>query len=270
MRPLTGVLLRFMVIASGPLLPGVAFGQAGASAPGTAKPLRFEVASIKPSKPGSRNRTLLTDPNGRFTAETATLRMLVTFAYGVRDFQVTGGPRWIDSDAFDIFAKSETKASRAQLLQMVQSLLADRFGMRLHRETKELPVLALVIGRNGPKLKPTNSDEEQTRSMKGLQGGRGELTGLGANMGSLANRLSATMGRVVVDRTGLTGTYDFHLRWTPDDAQPMQAADQPAAESEPGPSIITALQEQLGLKLEAQKGPVDIVVIDSVERPSAN
>jgi uncharacterized protein (TIGR03435 family) len=247
-------------------LVNIPVSQAQSSAD-TAKILRFEVASIKSGKPGSVRKSLLTDPNGRFTTENATLRMLVTFAYSVHDFQVLGGPRWIDSDAFDIVAKPENKSSRVQLLQMVQVLLTERFKLRIHRETKEQPVLALVIGKNGPKLKMANTDDGGP--MRGLQGGRGELTGLGADMGSLARRLSGVIGRVVIDRTGLSGKYDFKLQWTPDTAQPMRGPDEPV-DSSLGSSILAAVQEQLGLKLEAQKGPVDMIVIDAVERPSAN
>jgi uncharacterized protein (TIGR03435 family) len=247
-------------------LVNIPVSQAQSSAD-TAKILRFEVASIKSGKPGSVRKSLLTDPNGRFATENATLRMLVTFAYSVHDFQVSGGPRWIDSDAFDIVAKPENKSSRVQLLQMVQVLLTERFKLRIHRETKEQPVLALVIGKNGPKLKMANTDDGGP--MRGLQGGRGELTGLGADMGSLARRLSGVIGRVVIDRTGLSGKYDFKLQWTPDTAQPMRGPDEPV-DSSLGSSILAAVQEQLGLKLEAQKGPVDMIVIDAVERPSAN
>jgi len=240
------------------------------SSSGGGKRLGFEVASIKPSRPGSVGISLLTDPSGRFTTENATLRMIITFGFGVRDFQVSGGPSWIDSDRFDIVAKPEARANRAQVLQMVQTLLEDRFKLKSHRGTKELPVFGLVIGKNGPKLKPTKPEEDAARPMKGFQGGRGELTGLGADMGALATRLSAVLGRKVIDRTGLTGKYDFKLQWTPDTPQPMRNPDEPVTDNAPGPSLINAVQEQLGLRLEAQKGPVEILVIDSVEKPSAN
>jgi uncharacterized protein (TIGR03435 family) len=231
---------------------------------------KFEVASIKPTKPGSVEISLLTDPSGRFTTENATLRKIVMFGFDVKDFQVSGGPRWIDSDRFDIVARPEKRSNRAQVLQMVQTLLEDRFRLKFHRETKELPVFALVIAKNGPKLKPTKPEDDATRSSKGFQGGRGELTGLSANMGGLASRLSTLLGTIVIDRTGLTGKYDFKLQWAPDTMPPPRTPDEPVAEHPPGPSLLTAVQEQLGLRLETQKGPVTIIVIDSVERPSAN
>jgi uncharacterized protein (TIGR03435 family) len=239
--------------------------QAPASA---AKTPGFEVASIKPGKTGGRGHSLLSDPSGRFTTENATLRNLVMYAYNVRDFQVSGGPRWMDSDTFDIVAKPQTRVKGEQLLQMVQTLLADRFKLKFHREARELSVFALVIGKNGPKLKEAKPDGE--RPMNGIQGGKGELNGLGADMGMLARRLAAMSGRTVIDRTGLTGKYDFKLQWTPDAPTPMRGPDEPAADNAPGPSLFSALQEQLGLKLESQKGPVEILVIDSAERPSEN
>jgi bla regulator protein blaR1 len=233
------------------------------------KRLGFEVASIKASKPGGHGTSLLTDPAGRFTAENATLRTIITFAFGVRGFQMSGGPSWLDSDRFDIVAKPEGRSNPAQLRQMVQSLLADRFKLKFHRETKEMRVLALVVGKNGPKLKPTKPEDDAARSNRGFQGGMGELTALGADMASLATRLSAIVGRPVIDRTALTGRFDFKLQWTPDHPVQMKSPDEPVADGEHGPSIFTAVQ-QLGLKLEDQKEPVEIIVIDSVEKPSAN
>jgi uncharacterized protein (TIGR03435 family) len=233
------------------------------------KRLGFEVASIKASKQGGRGRSLLTDPAGRFTTENATLRAIIVFAFGVRDFQISGGPSWLDSDRFDIVAKPQNRSTPAQVPQMVQSLLVDRFKLKFHRETKEMPVFALVVGKNGPKLKPTKPEDDASRSNRGFQGGRGELNALGADMAALATRLSAIVGRPVIDRTGLTGRFDFKLQWEPDTPVQMRSPDGPVADSEHGPSIFTAVQ-QLGLKLENQKAPVEIMVIDSVEKPSAN
>jgi len=233
------------------------------------KSLGFEVASIKASKPGGRGTSLLTDPTGRFTTENATLRAIITFAFGVRTFQMSGGPSWLDSDRFDIVAKPEARSNPAQARQMVQSLLADRFNLKFHRETKEMPVFPLVVGKNGPKLKPTKPEDDAARPNRGFQGGRGELTALGADMPALATRLSAIVGRPVIDRTALTGKFDFKLQWTPDNPVQMKSPDEPVADSEQGPSIFAAVQ-QLGLKLENQKGPVEIIVIEFVQKPSAN
>ena len=212
---------------------------------------------------------MLTDPSGRFTAENATARELISFAYNVRAFQVSGGPGWIDADHYDIVAKPEAKAGRGQIYPMVQALLGDRFQLNLHRETKELPVYVLVLAKGGPKFKEAKPDGD--RPLNGIQGvGRGELTGLGADMGLFARRLAVVVGRTVVDRTGLTGKYDFKLQWTPDTSQAMRSPDEPPADHASGPSIFSAIQEQLGLRLEASKGPVEILVIDHIEKPSAN
>lgn len=169
------------------------------------KRLGFEVASIKASKPGGRGRSLGTDPAGRFTTENATLRAIIMFAFGIRDFQISGGPSWLDSDRFDIVAKPEGRSTPAQVPQLVQSLLVDRFKLKFHRETKEMLVLALVVGKNGPKLKPTKPEDDAARPNRGFQGRMGDMTALGADMAALAARLTAILGRPVIDRTALTG-----------------------------------------------------------------
>lgn len=151
---------------------------------------------------------------------------------------------------------------------MVQTLLADRFQLRLHSETKELPIFVLVVAKNGPKLKESNPDDN--RPMKGIQGGPGELLGLGASIGSLAARLAVISSRSVIDHTGLVGRYDFKLQWTPESGQQPRSPDERTTDNPPGTSIFAALQEQLGLKLEARKGPVETLVIDYAARPSAN
>jgi len=173
----------------------------------------------------THTRAVLTDPAGRFTTENATLRAIIMFAFGVRDFQISGGPSWFDSDRFDIVAKPENRSTPAQVPQMVQSLLVDRFKLKFHRETKEMPVLALVVGKNGLKLKRTKPEDDASRPNRGFQGGKGELTALGADMGSLATRLSAIVGQPVIDRTGLTGKFDFKLQWTPDTPGRMKSPD---------------------------------------------
>lgn len=229
----------------------------------------FEVASIKASKPGGDGSTILTDRGGGFTTENATLRGIIAYAFGIKNSQLSGGPSWLDSDRFDIVAKPEARSRPAQVPQMVQSLLADRFKLKFHRETKEMLVLALVVGKNGPKLKPTKPEDDAARPNRGFQGRMGDMTALGADMAALAARLTAILGRPVIDRTALTGRFDFKLEWTPDGPAQMRSPDQPAADNEQGPSIFTAVQ-QLGLKLENQKAQVEMIVIDAVEQPSAN
>jgi uncharacterized protein (TIGR03435 family) len=168
---------------------------------------------------------------------------------------------------------------------MLQALLAERLNLQVHRETKELPIYALVIAKNGPKFQEGKLGDTYPNGFKGLNGapvgagmmrmGAGEWTGQGIPIANLVGSLSRRLGRTVVDKTGLTGKYDFTLRWTPDDnpvspKEPGGAPDAAALPDSSGPSIFTALQEQLGLKLESQKGPVETIVIDHVERPSQN
>jgi bla regulator protein blaR1 len=256
----------------------------------------FEVASIKPSHSGSpRLRIML--PLGRFAAS-ATVKPLIAFAYGISDFQLSGGESWISSETYDIDAKEED--SQAEELQklpsdqgmqqirlMIQSLLADRFKLKVSHETKELPEYALVVAKGGPKLQGANPGDTYPNGIKGPDGHaypgtmrveRGHATGQALPMASLVMILSKLLGRTVLDQTGLKGKYDFTLQWTPDESpvamvkgpqDGKQGTEPPPPESS-GPSIFTAIQEQLGLKLVSTKGPVEIIVIDHIERPSEN
>ena len=151
---------------------------------------------------------------------------------------------------------------------MRQALLADRFKLSFHRETKEMPVYELVVAKNGPKLQTSTAGQAQIRM------GRGTLTAQKTSLNLLANNLSQNVGRVVIDKTGLTGDFDIKLEWTPEDGErmgpPRDNGETPPSAPAPGLSIFTALQEQLGLKLEARKGPVEILVIDRTEKPSEN
>jgi bla regulator protein BlaR1 len=258
---------------------------AGAFAQPSAKPLTFEVASVKPSSPDARGTFIRYLPGGGLTVAGITLKTLIGFAYDVRDFQISGGPGWLGSDRFDINARPETsnapenaptdfanqtdeqrKTFTEQNRERLKALLADRFQLGLHRETKEQQVYALLAAKNGPKLQPTKEGKGMMRM------GRGLLTGQGVEVAFLATSLSGQLGRPVIDKTGLAGKYDFELKWTPD---PGQSADGPFGPLPPppdpnGPSIFTAVQEQLGLRLESQKGPVEILVIDRAEKPSEN
>jgi uncharacterized protein (TIGR03435 family) len=217
-------------------------------------PLSFDAASIKPADPEHIGLQMYSPNPGSFRAMAADIKHLMTFAYNVRDVQVSGGPRWSDTELFDIQAKASGPATIAELRLMVRSLLENRFQLKMHRESKEQAVFDLVVGKRGPKLTPMES--------KGLGIGldKTQLNGHGATMSGLASVLSSRVGHQVIDRTELTGFYDFTLTWTPDEA----------AATESGPSIFTALQEQLGLRLEPAKGTVEMLVIDGVERPSGN
>jgi bla regulator protein BlaR1 len=258
----------------------------------------YEVASIKPNKSGERMVRMMGRPDG-FTGTNMTLQMLIRNAYGVEDNQISGGPSWLGSEKYDMEAKMDSsvadelrKLSEDQRTlerrRMLQALLADRFKLTLHRESKELPVYALVIAKNGPKLQEAKPGDTYPNGIKGPDGvgsagfmrmGRGELTGQGLPMGSVVRLLTQQLGRTVLDKTGLAGKYDLTLKWTPDESEaPMlkgpeggpQGMGGTASPDSSGPSIFTAIQEQLGLKLESQKGPVEIIVIDHAEKPSDN
>jgi uncharacterized protein (TIGR03435 family) len=251
----------------------------------------YEVASIKTDKSGTDLTMLRTTPVG-FSASNIVLKTLIAQAYGVEDYQVFGAPGWVGSARFDIEAKvssSDTDAlhdlSPDQRRLMLQPLLAERFQLKVHTEARNLPLLALVVAKGGPKLQEAKPGDTYPNGIKGFDGqggaglmhmGPGGLTGQGLPISSLARILSQQLGNTVEDKTGLTGKYDFTLQWTPDrNTSPMSpepGQQGPAASStdSSGPSIFTAIQEQLGLKLESQKGPVEVLVIDHVETPSEN
>jgi uncharacterized protein (TIGR03435 family) len=253
----------------------------------------FVVASIKPSSPDAPDGFMTNPGRGRvsdtFSARNLSLMNLVKAAYGIpfgtTDSRITGAPKWLDSEKFDVEAKIDgatvdalnkltpdqrTLAQR----QMLQALLADRCKMMIHREMKDLPIFSLVITKNGPKLQEANPDE--VTSIGTSRDGASELiTGKARSIADLARWLSVSLGCPVLDKTGLTGKYDFKLEWTPDVSQaPTNNATTgqppPTTLDSGGPSLFTAIQEQLGLKLESGKGPVEIIVIDHIERPSGN
>lgn len=208
-------------------------------------------------------------PGGRFTAKNVNVKFLIQQAYGVRDFQITGGPGWITTERFDIDAKADGAETPEQRKPLMQALLKDRFKLEFHNETKDLPMYSLVVAKSGSKLKeaPAGGQGPQIRM------GRGMINGQGMNMQLLSMQLSNQLGRSVTDKTGLTGNYEVKLEWTPD---PSEGGPRPpGAEGAPpvdtaGPTIFTALQEQLGLKLESQKGPVEMIVVDKIEKPTEN
>jgi uncharacterized protein (TIGR03435 family) len=240
----------------------------------------FDVASIKPSA-GEDGRTLVQVlPGGGLKASGATLRLLMTWAYEVRPYQISGGSGWMSSDRFDVVAKSDVsdaakdsainpnqpteqqyKTMQEQMRPKLQALLADRFHLRLHRVIREEPVYELLIAKRGTRL-------QQASDFNGLRIGRGQYTGSGATLGMLTTALATQLGRSVIDQTGLQGAFNFKLEWTPD-GPPPPGTDVPTA-APPAPSLFTALEEQLGLTLKSAKGPVEVLVIDSVDRPSAN
>jgi uncharacterized protein (TIGR03435 family) len=225
----------------------------------------FEVASIRLHKePVRRIGIDLSGP--RFTAEAFSLDNLITYAFDLEDYQVTGVPGWgvssTNSDRYDITAKAEGDGtlSREQAKKMLQSLLAERFQLKFHHESKELPVYALVVAKGGPKFKESPPDAKSMLTMGGSNGI--EMVVTKGGMAQLARQFSNHNGvnRVVVDKTGLTGTYDYKLKWTLE----RGAVDGDSA------SVDIALQEQLGLKLEAAKAPFKTLVVDHAEKPSEN
>lgn len=249
----------------------------------------FEVASIKPSNSADR-RPLFNSQPGLFRASNVTVSRLIQLAYGIKDFQISGGPGWLRSDLFDINAKHESSATREQFGAMLQSLLADRFQLALHRDTREMPVYALVVAKNGPKIRQVSeSDPNIVDLSKGPPPPpgsgrlrvtivrRGRLMAQSTDMAALADDLANFLGRTVVDKTGLAGSYDVKLEWVPDENQVamFQAMGVPEGFGAPpsdwqGPSLVTALEEQLGLKLDSRKGPVEMFTIERLERPSEN
>jgi len=234
----------------------------------------FEVATIKPSNPDEQGRGFAI--RGReFSTFNTTLSSLVVFAYGIHPAQIVGAPDWVDSVKYDLLAKpgGEGQPSQKQIKVMVQKLLGDRFQLKFHHDQKELTVFALVVGKGGPKLTPSAS----TNNGPGLFfRGLGNLPAANATMSDLAALLlGAVLDRPVIDQTGLSGRFDFTLNWTPDETQFASLGVRrptPSGELPPDapPDLFTSIQQQIGLKLETKKLPVDVFIIDRVEKPSAN
>jgi len=257
----------------------------------------FEVASIKPDRSGDMRFFVRWQP-GRFNATGMTVKFLITMAYDVKDFQVSGGPGWVNSERYDVEAKEPDsitqemdklpREQRRQLAEsMLQSLLADRFQLKLTRGTKDMPAYALVVAKNGPKLHEAKPEDTPATASSGPGGHPhgpmmrmqpGQLNGQGVGLSFLASVLSQQLGRQVLDQTGLKGNYDLTLKWTPEQGEGMMVGGPgggPPPEGAPppdtsGPSIFTAVEEQLGLKLQATKAPAEVLVIDHVEKPSEN
>jgi len=194
----------------------------------------------------------------------------VRYAYDVRDIQISGGPSWFDSDRWDIAATATGGITDDERRQMLQTLLAERFHLALRHEAKDLPVYALTLAKSGSRMK-SNPDENRPRIQMGASvKGFLKLTGEDAPVAQLAAVLVAQAGRIVVDRTGLEGRFDFSLEWVPDAANLPSINGAKMVPAEDGPSLFTAVQEQLGLKLESTKAPVQVLVIDRAEKAAEN
>jgi uncharacterized protein (TIGR03435 family) len=256
----------------------------------TANQLAFEVTSVKPSKLENGRFTMSGGPGtadpGRINYTNIMLRRILLNAYEVKNYQIAG-PEWLDTARFDISAKVPAGATREQFLTMLRNLLATRFRMKIHRESRELPIYALVTAKNGPKIKPSvkpsnGGPEDELATIRASEGkdgfptlswpspglvietknGRARITAKEAPLAKLADLLAGQVGRPVIDTTGLAENYSFVVYFTPEAA---------SASDSPEPSIFEALQEQLGLRLEARKGPVELLVIDQADKiPTEN
>ena len=225
-------------------------------------PLTFEVASVKVHPfPYQVVKSEVSGP--RATWEAYGLEGLIMEAYRVDSYQISRGPAWLASDRFDINAKApgDRTLTADRKREMLRALLEDRFQLKVHRETREQPVYSLVVAKGGPKLKASSEDARPGMTLES-KGQAVEILFSKWDMARLAGQISGNEGRKVVDKTGLSGEYDITLSYADD--------RRAAGGQQDGPSLFTALQEQLGLKLESQKGPVEVLVIDHAEKPSEN
>lgn len=259
----------------------------------------FEAASVKPNKSADGNASIRRQPGGRFNSVNVPARFLITFSYQLQGFQLVGGPDWVANDRFDIIAKMEGDppptppgAGPDPMMLAMRSLLADRFKLVMHKETKELPIFELVLARQdgklGPQLRPAAVDCAARAAAAragtppppspgppgpgscGININPVRLSGGGATLTMLAGILEGPAQRLVVDRTGLTGNWDLEVKYTPERSQLPPGVEPPVPIDWNGPSLFTALEEQLGLKLRPARGPVEVLVIDSVQQPTPN
>jgi uncharacterized protein (TIGR03435 family) len=237
----------------------------------------FEVATIKPAPPGVQGRWIRMQSTSEFAARNHALKTLIAAAYNVSPQAVLGGPAWVDSDRYDIDGRTPgaVRPSLDEQMSMLLKLLADRFQLQLHREEREMRVYALTVAKGGPRLKestlfPDASPQGPPPLIFVVAPQAVRLPGRYATMAELASVLQrAALDHPVLDRTGLSGRYDFDLEFTPDETVFGGALGTGADDSEK-PGLFAAIQQQLGLKLEATRGPAQAIVIDHVGRPSAN
>ena len=264
----------------------VAYGQTGpaqsvpASQPVPQAAPVFDVAAIRVNKTDlSGHSHIISSPyDSHFRATNVSLKSLLQWAFVIPDTRIVGGPSWLGSTKFDIGAKADpsvdeqmrgldSATGRLQKEKMLQALLASRFQLQVHQESRELPIYALVVAKSGPKFQPSKVNGTTINERHGEI----DVRGSDDTIGLLADALARNLGRVVVNQTGMKDRYELDLKWTPDDAaSPRSGAGSGSSSDASGPSLFTAIQEQLGLKLEPQKGPVSVLVIDHVEMPSEN
>jgi uncharacterized protein (TIGR03435 family) len=266
MRVVDFLMLRCLVMS---LLAVSAFGQipASGSADGSKPIPRFQVATIKPSR-SNESRTMQVQGN-RFATTGTSLIDLLKYAYALQEQEIVGGPKWLKTQKFNLVGdpETQTRPSSDEFKKMVQNLLADRFHLTAHRETRDLSVFEIVPAKGGPKL------SRSTRPPDGIPAvgyAPGQLSAANATMADFATFLQRFVtDRPVIDGTGITGKYDLTLRWTPDDAQ-TEGSRQGGDTNNSYPGLFTAIQEQLGLKLQEEKRPAQVFVIDRVDMPSEN
>jgi uncharacterized protein (TIGR03435 family) len=232
----------------------------------------FDAASIKPSSANKRGGGFNAPP-GRLDVKNQSLRELIKFAFNIHDYQLTGGPGWIDGDRYDIVASTAGQSTTTQKRLMLQALLTERFALAVHQDTKDISGYALIVAKGGPKFQAAKTDEgsmmlgRNERGLRTLTVGNSRMTGLAA-------MLADVLGRPVSDATGLTGLYDLKMEWTPDVGEsPLSlkrnlVPEAGASTASDGPSIFSALQEQLGLKLEPRKVPTDVTIVDRAQKPT--
>ncbi len=257
----------------------VLFAAAGLAQPPAARPRfdEFEVASIKPADPGEMGRFIRMQSAHQFLAQNHAVKTLIAAAYNLSPRAISGGPAWVDSEHFDIVAKTpgDIRPNLDEQMSMLRRLLADRFQLSFHREPRELSIYALTVARGGSKLKPSTVSPDAIPEgppplIFVVSPQMVRLPARYATMAELASVMQrAALDHPVVDRTGLSGRYDFDLEWAPDDTQ-FGGALGKGPEDSTKPGLFAAVQQQLGLKLEATRGSVEVLVIDRVERPSAN
>jgi len=271
------------------ILASIVVAQSPTSPAGAGR-LTFEVASIKRNVSGDTNASIRVQPGGQIVVTNNSLYNLIRNAYGTQRFEMVPGPNlpsWIDSDRWDILAKPPENAPRVeeQMQLRLRSLLEDRFKLVARREMREMPIYELVIARSdgqlGPQLKRSGDEcgaQGRARAAGetpppmppggfcGTRTGNGNVSMKGVPLANFVRNLGGTTGRFVIDKTGLTGPFDLDLQWAPDQPGAGPTA-QPGAQLD-GVSLFAAMQEQLGLKLEAKRAPVEVLVIDSAERPT--
>jgi uncharacterized protein (TIGR03435 family) len=270
----------FLVAAVGASITPFASGQATQSTPAqagnAAATPTFDVAAIRINKTDKTGHShIVSSPSDtHFKTVNVSAKALIRYAFQIPEDRIEGGPGWLASEKFDIDAKSDaaadeqirkigSDAARVQKQKMLQALLADRFGLKVHQDMRVMPLYALVVAKKGPKFQPSKVQGTTINSS------RGQITVLGSDhtMSLLAETLGRYLDRMVVDKTGLDGRYELTLKWAPEDASEPASA---TSASDNGPSIFTAIQEQLGLRLRPEKGAVPVLVIDHIQAPSEN